>query len=92
MVLFGINGLDQEKNKLALDRAWQTRNFEIEMYWKRASYFWAFIATSFGGYPNIVLRGYIKEGVLVKQKYDTEFVMRSDSYNVIDLKQTFSHS
>jgi hypothetical protein len=44
------------------------------------------------GYPNIVLRGYIKEGVLVKQKYDTEFVMRSDSYNVIDLKQTFSHS
>src|SRR5690606_2755316 len=25
-------------------------NFEIEMYWKRATYFWAFIASTFAGY------------------------------------------
>jgi len=34
----------------ALDRAWQIRNFEIELYWKRALYFWGFIALSFTGY------------------------------------------
>lgn len=35
---------------LALDRAWQTRNFEIELYWKRASYFWTMIGVLFAGY------------------------------------------
>lgn len=32
--------------KLALD----IRKFEIELYWKRATYFWAFIAAAFVGY------------------------------------------
>ena len=31
--------------KNALDRAWDTRNFEINLYWKRAAYFWAFNTT-----------------------------------------------
>lgn len=26
----------------ALMQAWETRNFEINLYWKRAAYFWAF--------------------------------------------------
>ena len=34
----------------ALNRAWDTRNFEIELYWKRALYFWGFIALAFAGY------------------------------------------
>ncbi len=34
----------------AFEKAWATRNFEIEMYWKRATYFWAFIASTFVGY------------------------------------------
>ncbi len=42
--------LDKERGKLAFERAWQIRNFEIEMYWKRANYFWAFIASTFVGY------------------------------------------
>lgn len=42
----------QEK---ALDRAWKNRDFEIEMYWKRATYFWAFTAATFTGYI-LVLR------------------------------------
>ena len=41
---------DRERAKLALEKAWEIRNFEIEMYWKRASYFWAFIASTFVGY------------------------------------------
>lgn len=32
----------------ALDKAWKTRTFEIELYWKRALYFWGFIALAFG--------------------------------------------
>jgi hypothetical protein len=36
--------------KDALDRAWLTRNFEIELYWKRATYFWATIGVAFAGF------------------------------------------
>lgn len=38
------------KYKEALSRAWKNRDFEIEMYWKRATYFWIFLATTFAGY------------------------------------------
>lgn len=34
----------------ALNQSLEVRKFEIELYWKRATYFWAFIATSFAGY------------------------------------------
>lgn len=34
----------------ALDRALDIRKFEIELYWKRATYFWAFLALTLAGY------------------------------------------
>src|SRR5215472_13152802 len=34
----------------ALDLALDIRKFEIDLYWKRASYFWTLIAGSFAGY------------------------------------------
>lgn len=34
----------------ALTLALDLRKFEIELYWKRATYFWGFIATAFAGY------------------------------------------
>lgn len=34
----------------ALDRALDSRKFEIELYWKRATYFWAFLAVTLAGY------------------------------------------
>ena len=34
----------------ALKAAHDIRKFEIELYWKRAAYFWTFIGVSFGGY------------------------------------------
>lgn len=42
----------EEKAQLqaALTRAYQLRNFEIEHYWKRATYFWAFQIASFAAY------------------------------------------
>lgn len=47
------NELNKEKTykyEEALNRAWKNRDFEIEMYWKRATYFWFFLATTFAGY------------------------------------------
>lgn len=52
--LFELNR-DKPQGKIykyneALNRAWKNRDFEIEMYWKRATYFWVFLATTFAGY------------------------------------------
>ena len=34
----------------ALAAALDIRKFEVDLYWKRATYFWAFIAAAFAGY------------------------------------------
>jgi hypothetical protein len=41
------------KEASALERAHAIRQFEIELYWKRAAYFWAFIGAAFAGYVAI---------------------------------------
>lgn len=41
---------ESERFKSALIYALDIRKFEIEMYWKRAQYFWTFIAIIYGGY------------------------------------------
>lgn len=38
------------KQAMALERVWKNRDFEIDHYWKRATYFWTFIAAAFAGY------------------------------------------
>jgi len=38
------------KEKEALCHALDIRKFEIDLYWKRATYFWTFIAASLAGY------------------------------------------
>ena len=42
----------QKKKKLkkTFRQALESRKFEIELYWKRATYFWSFIAAAFAGY------------------------------------------
>jgi hypothetical protein len=49
---------DEGKLKVhaALERAWKNRDFEIDKYWSRATYFWTFIAATFGGYFLILSR------------------------------------
>lgn len=37
----------------ALEQALDIRKFEIELYWKRATYFWTFIAASLAGFGAI---------------------------------------
>jgi hypothetical protein len=39
--------------KVALLQALDIRKFEIELYWKRASYFWTFIGATFAGFISI---------------------------------------
>ena len=41
------------KQKAAFERALDIRKFEIQLYWERAKYFWAFIAAAFAGYAAI---------------------------------------
>jgi len=36
------------------DVALATRNFEIELFWKRSLFFWGFIASAFVGYATLV--------------------------------------
>lgn len=38
------------KEERALEQALENRKFEIQLYWNRATYFWAFIGATFVGY------------------------------------------
>lgn len=40
----------KNKEEYALERALDTRKFEIDLYWKRATYFWTFIGATFAGF------------------------------------------
>jgi len=40
----------KKKLKNTFRQALESRKFEIELYWKRATYFWSFIAAAFAGY------------------------------------------
>ncbi|MEW8214334.1 MAG: hypothetical protein AB2725_06420 [Candidatus Thiodiazotropha endolucinida] len=42
-----------EKRTRALKQALDIRKFEIELYWKRATYFWTFIAAALAGFGAI---------------------------------------
>jgi len=47
---FEAKDKDSKKLKAAFDQVSDIRKFEIELYWKRAAYFWALIAVAFAGY------------------------------------------
>lgn len=46
--------LKQSEQKEIFNLAWESRKFEIELYWKRAVYFWAFQAVALAGYFSIL--------------------------------------
>jgi len=49
-----INGRTNEEINTTYNKAWEAKNFEIELYWKRANYFWAFQIASFAGYFSVI--------------------------------------
>lgn len=62
--------ISPKKAKRAFEKAWEIRNFEIELYWKRATYFWAFIASTFAGYFALV---------------NSDNYLKPDKYNHVDV-------
>ena len=51
-IAFGIRAND-DKRKAALEHALDIRKFEIQLYWTRAAYFWAFIGAALAAYGAI---------------------------------------
>ncbi len=47
---FDTRAGDSPKLEMAFKQVADIRKFEIELYWKRAGYFWALIAVAFAGY------------------------------------------
>ncbi|PRP70992.1 hypothetical protein BUE93_08520 [Chromobacterium amazonense] len=45
-----VAGSEKDKVEMALEFALDIRKFEIELYWKRATYFWTFIGAALAGY------------------------------------------
>jgi hypothetical protein len=43
----------KSKTEKALELALEIRKFEIELYWKRATYFWTFLAVALAGYVTV---------------------------------------
>jgi hypothetical protein len=52
---------NQEQRKAAYEKAWESRKFEIENYWKRATYFWTFLVPAFAGYFAVINSASYKE-------------------------------
>jgi len=70
--LFGKDWpLATDKIKLALERAHAIREFEIELYWKRSTYFWGFQIVLFAGF-----------GLLVQGSVKAESVSASDTTSI----------
>jgi len=49
-----IKGRKKEEIETTYNKAWEAKNFEIDNYWKRANYFWAFQVASFAGYFSVL--------------------------------------
>ena len=45
-----IVGRSRKDIRRTYEKAWESKNFEIGNYWKRANYFWAFQVASYAGY------------------------------------------
>jgi hypothetical protein len=51
---YGVSKLPKTDVEKALTLAHEIRRFEIELYWKRATYFWTFIAIALAGYVTVL--------------------------------------
>lgn len=94
-----------EARKAALARAHEIRQFEIELYWKRANYFWLLQASVFaavgltwkadaGSFPRIVPIGLASLGVLTAcagwlATYGSKFWQRNWEHHIDMLESEF---
>ncbi|WP_109853233.1 hypothetical protein [Aquimarina sp. AU58] len=61
--------MTEEKLEEQLKRAYELRDFEITHYWKRAQYFWGFLAVIYAGFFASLI-AYSKEN-----KIDIEYIL-----------------
>ena len=61
---------NKDIHEQALKQAYEIRKFEIELYWKRATYFWTFIGATFVGYA-----AYYNSKANNAQAPDNEFML-----------------
>lgn len=54
--LDAISAADAQRRRAALERAYVLRSFEIDLFWKRATYFWGFQAGIFAAF-GLILSG-----------------------------------
>jgi hypothetical protein len=60
-----LHNFSGERRSEALKYAHDIRKFEIELYWKRATYFWTFIGAAFAGYFALQREGDIANDYVV---------------------------
>lgn len=63
------------KHEKALEKALDIRKFEIELYWKRGTYFWAFIAVAFTSYFLVLTMDVSKSGITQEFKDELIFIL-----------------
>ena len=61
----------KKKAENALAFALDIRKFEIKLYWKRATYFWAFLAVTLGGYLTV----FTAKEIAAQQRLDALLVI-----------------
>ncbi len=64
---------NNERWKELIEKAWKARDFEIELYWKRANYFWLFQVPAFAAY--FAINKTIDDISKTNQKPDEVFVI-----------------
>ncbi|EGQ9247977.1 hypothetical protein CGH85_23675 [Vibrio parahaemolyticus] len=68
---FDVGKSDSGKLQAAFSQVSDIRKFEIELYWKRATYFWALIVVAFAGYFSVLSTDVTK----VENKYFLSLVI-----------------
>jgi hypothetical protein len=49
-----ISKIPIEQVKILYDKAWEAKKYEMDNYWRRGNYFWAFQVAAFAGYFSIL--------------------------------------
>ena len=60
-----ISNRSSDEIKATYEKAWAAKNFEIDNYWKRTTYFWAFQVASFAGYFTVFNSDFYKKNTEV---------------------------
>lgn len=62
-----LENVDDPITREALEKALDIRKFEIDLYWKRATYFWGFLIVIFAGYFAVLSANF--EGLTKREKF-----------------------